>query len=399
MESSKIKRLYIMPEVWSTVTQSQVFNWIKLVNEKGISTDCISITAKKHKKKDVEKIEKSLLGSFIEIHDFKKLIINDIHLILVLLNHYFKNVYKYEKIIFQTRLTSLSYVYALMKWLPKTKFIFDARGAYTVEREHVNKDLKENTKDKITGYLSKLSEKVMINKADVIFCVSVALKKYYLAKYNLNSNKFFVFPGAADNDLFVYKESLRIKLRNELSLKSNEILIAYSGSLKKKWEIPDKIFSFFRDLRMKDLRFKLLLITPDIDFANKFIRDYGFEDVVFVKKVERHMVNNYLNAADLGLLLREDVVMNNVASPTKFAEYLITGLPVIISKGVHDFAVNIQDTGYGVVVSELDQISSKEYEKLTKSLKIDRTEIASWGLNNLSKTFFIEHYFKIISNI
>ena len=47
MIKKKIKRLYIMSEIWETVTQSQVFNWIKLVNQRDIESDCLSITTQK----------------------------------------------------------------------------------------------------------------------------------------------------------------------------------------------------------------------------------------------------------------------------------------------------------------------------------------------------------------
>ena len=92
-----------------------------------------------------------------------------------------------------------------------------------------------------------------------------------------------------------------------------------------KWEIPDKIFEFFKDLITKDSNFKLFLATPDVDMAMDFIREYGVEGSVQVKKLEFEEVNRYLNAADIGILIREDIVMNNVASPTKFAEYLMAG--------------------------------------------------------------------------
>ena len=85
MEKNNIKRFYIMPRVWVTVTQSQVFNWIKLVNERGISTDCISITDKKIPQDEVRKIEESIQGKFIQVHDFKRLLVSDIYTFLIML--------------------------------------------------------------------------------------------------------------------------------------------------------------------------------------------------------------------------------------------------------------------------------------------------------------------------
>ncbi len=49
-----------------------------------------------------------------------------------------------------------------------------------------------------------------------------------------------------------------------------------------------------------------------------------------------HEVNSYLNAADAGFLLREKNLLNEGASPTKFAEYCLTGLAVIMENTVKD---------------------------------------------------------------
>lgn len=399
MGKSNIKRFYLMPEVWVTVTQSQVFNWIKLVNENGIPTDCISVTTHKSSKETIKKIENSIQGRFIEIHNYNKLIIIDIFLIINLLKFYLGNVFMYKKIIFQTRMPSAGIAYAALSWLPKAKFIFEARAAANEEIIYTSEGEKISFKSKIKNYFSEAHEKMLITKTDNVFCVSNALKEYYLKKYNLSEEKFSVFPGAADSELFFYNESLRNNIRKELDLDSNNILIVYSGRLEMKWEIPDKIISFFKDILTKDIRFKLLLVTPDVDFANKLIKEQELDDVIFVKNVELKDVNKYLNASDLGLLLREDIPMNNVASPTKFAEYLMAGLPVIISHGIYDFANDILNTKYGAVVSSLDEISPIEYDNVLISLTINRSEIASWGLKQLSKESYIKKYVSVLKEI
>ncbi len=399
MENSKIKRFYIMPEVWVTVTQSQVFNWIKLVNEKGISTDCISIASTKHNTDIVNEFEKSLSGNFIQLKA-RSLVINDIYLALNLIKYYRKNSKKYEKIIFQTRVSSIGFTFAVLRvLLPKAKFIFESRAAANEERVHVGEGKKVTLKAKIKNSFFRKSEKLMMKKSHKIFCVSNSLKRYYLNKYHLSENKFSVFPGAADLELFFYDEKLRNTTREELNINTEEILIVYSGRLEMKWEIPDKIFSFFKNLNDKNQKFKLLLITPDIELANNLINEYKFEDIVFVKEVKLYEVNKYLNAADVGLLLREDILMNNVASPTKFAEYLMAGLPVIISHGIHDFAQDIVNTGFGVVVSGLDEITSDEYKQLQESLAIDKVQIETWGSQQLSKETFIDRYVSVLSEV
>jgi len=222
MEKNRIKRLYIMPEVWVTVTQSQVFNWIKLLSDEGIETDCLSITAKKNNVAEVNKIEESISGKFIEIHNYKKLLINDLYLIFILLKYYFKNVFKYDKIIFQTRLSAIGLTFAVLKWLPNARFIFESRAATNEERIHTSEGRKRTIKMKIKSSFSELSEKLMIKRSHRVFCVSHSLKNYYLSKYGIEGNKFSVFPGAADSHLFFYDEDFQMDtetLINELKQK------------------------------------------------------------------------------------------------------------------------------------------------------------------------------------
>jgi hypothetical protein len=45
-------------------------------------------------------------------------------------------------------------------------------------------------------------------------------------------------------------------------------------------------------------------------------------------------INDFLSAADFGFILRERNKISRVAFPTKFAEYCLTGLPVIIGDAV-----------------------------------------------------------------
>jgi glycosyltransferase involved in cell wall biosynthesis len=61
-------------------------------------------------------------------------------------------------------------------------------------------------------------------------------------------------------------------------------------------------------------------------------------------------VSAYLDAADLGLLLRERSLVNAVASPVKFAEFMASGVPVVISEGIGDYTALVRDRAVGVVV-------------------------------------------------
>ena len=389
-----------MPGVWATVTNSQVFNWIKLIDQKGINTDCVSITNTKLSDDAVAKIEDDLGAKFYQISSFPYLI-GDIYLFIYFLYLYLKSVIKYDKIIFQTRLPKIGIPFILIGTLYKVKIIYEARGAITEERIHVSRnrqDKKLKFKFK-TAYIN-LNEKLFIKLSDKVICVSNTLKKYYKKKYNLlNSKKFSVFPGAADNSLFYFDSNQNARVRKELKFTDKDIVIIYSGKLKKDWEIPDDVFNYMAKLMLHDKNIRFLVVTPDLETANFYSNKYNLTEKTVVLKSKFEEVNKYLNAADISLMLREDVLMNNVASPTKFSEYILSGIPCIMSNGVYDFAQIIKETGFGVVLSDYSKLKKEEYNQIIKLLQIDRETISLWGRNNLSKENLISKYFELLKHV
>jgi hypothetical protein len=90
---------------------------------------------------------------------------------------------------------------------------------------------------------------------------------------------------------------------------------------------------YFKSLFKQDENWHFLVLTTALDEAKKVISD---TKNVILKKVPFTQVNQYLNAADVGMILREQNDLNRAASPTKFAEYALTGLSVCFSKEIGD---------------------------------------------------------------
>ena len=55
-------------------------------------------------------------------------------------------------------------------------------------------------------------------------------------------------------------------------------------------------------------------------------------------------------AADMGILLRENHPLNEVAAPTKFAEYVMTGPLVLISDNIGDYSNFVKRNNLGIVL-------------------------------------------------
>jgi glycosyltransferase involved in cell wall biosynthesis len=143
-----------------------------------------------------------------------------------------------------------------------------------------------------------------------------------------------VIPCAASEDIFFFDERLRACSRERLGYAANHRVFVFSGGIQS-YQCVDLTVEIFRKLAVEDPAARLLIITPHAPTA---IRALQFRSQGLIRVIEAtyHEVNSYLNAADAAFLLREKTRLNEVASPTKFAEYCLTGLPVIMQNTVKD---------------------------------------------------------------
>ncbi len=96
-----------------------------------------------------------------------------------------------------------------------------------------------------------------------------------------------------------------------------------------------------------------------------------------IRSVEHDEVNAYLNAADAAFMLRHRNTTNCVASPTKFAEYCMAGLPVVMSDAVQGAFANA--TRFGNYVAEHDP------DPLRRIAEIDRIAVAAQARGTLGR--------------
>jgi glycosyltransferase involved in cell wall biosynthesis len=79
-----------------------------------------------------------------------------------------------------------------------------------------------------------------------------------------------------------------------------------------------------------------------------------------VLSVPARQVPSYLSAADAGLSFIKSCFSKLASSPTKNAEYLACGLPLIINSGIGDSDVLIDDWNAGVLLEDLTETEYAE---------------------------------------
>ena len=111
-----------------------------------------------------------------------------------------------------------------------------------------------------------------------------------------------------------------------------------------------------------------LFLTKSNEAINELINE--FPERCERKWLKHDEVFQALSRCDYGILVRNQNITNEVASPVKFAEYLNAGLKVLISENLGDFTEFVVNNNCGVVVTtqigSLVPVTSIESERLKK---------------------------------
>ena len=139
-----------------------------------------------------------------------------------------------------------------------------------------------------------------------------------------------VVPCVAPEAEFFFDPALRDRVRAGLAIEAGEAVYVYSGSLVA-YQRFDETVAAFRATLVANQQARLIVLTPEVERARQICADFPVGSVI-CKSVNHTEVNGYLNAADFGFLLRDRTPLNVVAFPTKFAEYAMTGLKVVMKE-------------------------------------------------------------------
>ncbi|MEO7080337.1 MAG: hypothetical protein ABIY71_02380, partial [Flavobacteriales bacterium] len=185
------------------------------------------------------------------------------------------------------------------------------------------------------------------------------------------------------------QEPVAVEARREaLGFSPEDVVLVYSGSTAG-WQSFEMLEKLLRSVLDAQVHTKVLFLSPphaDIDVFKK-----AYLGRVLTAWVPPAEVPQALQACDIALLLREDTLTNRVASPTKFAEYLACGLPVIISEGIGDFSALVQKECLGVVHAD-----GAALPVLERPSTEERTHCRAYALAHFTKAAHDAGYRKVL---
>ncbi|HRH36937.1 MAG TPA: glycosyltransferase [Flavobacteriales bacterium] len=245
---------------------------------------------------------------------------------------------------------------------------FDSRAAYGAEWE----EYRVVDDDRLIAECVAL-EKEVVNAVDVRMSVSEALVQHWREHLDYRAKRHVVIPCTLGRSAEAGQEPGSSSLRKELGWADDDTVLVYSGT-SVGWQSLELAERVVRPWIAMGHSHRMLFLSQGHAVIDRLISE--FPDRVAQRWVPHSRVRSVLLACDIGLLLRDARVTNEVASPTKFAEYLSAGLPVAISPQVGDFSAMVREESLGQVLGTGEELgiakpNAAERERLT-SLAAER---------------------------
>lgn len=231
----------------------------------------------------------------------------------------------------------------VLKKICGIKYLFDIRGLLADERA----DSGDWDKGSISYRLVKFYEKVMIKEAAKIIVLSHAGLAIVEDISAGAKDRTSVIPTCVDTELFTPPP--RYEFINA------PLKFIYVGSLGT-WYMLSEMLEFFKTALRIANESRLTVITwSDQGIVNSLVREKGIdENRVIVKREPHGRVPFYMKENDISLFFIKPVFSKKVSCPTKFAESLSCGLPIITNSGIGDLDDYIKKYSVGAVVNDFN---------------------------------------------
>lgn len=215
-------------------------------------------------------------------------------------------------------------LFKIINWVDLNKTILDIHGV-------VPEELLSDNKKALSALYNTVEKKAIFGCKKLVH-VTTAMVEHYEKKYKLAlADKSIVLP------IFEYK-----KISQSTSKWSSGVIkTVYLGGMQS-WQNLDKMVALCCDAKINNsqcsYQFDFFVPQRDIEtFKLKYDANIRICNAN-VSTLTREEVIPYLKECHLGFVLRDDIVVNRVACPTKLVEYLECGVvPVVLSPYIGDF--------------------------------------------------------------
>lgn len=233
------------------------------------------------------------------------------------------------------------------------KMIFDVRGLLADEYVDANHWQLGSVAYKIT----KAMERRALAGADGVVTLTEKIWPLLQSWPGLSGRDVThtVVPCCTSLDLFKFNQESRTRLRSQLGI-SEKFTFVYSGSIDG-WYLTKEMAEFFAFVRSKRSDAHFLWLTPARhERIRELMQSMDIPDEHFtIQAATVAQVPDYLSASDVGIAFIKPCFSKLASSPTKYAEYLACGLPLVINAGIGDSDLLVQQHGAGALLTDFSE--------------------------------------------
>ena len=214
------------------------------------------------------------------------------------------------------------------------------------------------------GYLyrlTKAAERRLLKAADGYVVLTEKARAILFPAHAQNGHAarpVEVIPCCVDLEHFAAAADVaRDEVRRELGVEGRRVFV-YVGSLGG-WYLTDETAELLATAHRHDPQtYSLILTQSQPALIADRLRARGVRDSDFlVRRISPTEMPRYLKAADVAVSFIKPCYSKQSSSPTKMAEYLAAGLPVICNRGIGDLDELIETDRVGVLLDEFNEAS------------------------------------------
>ena len=262
---------------------------------------------------------------------------------------------------------------ALLPFGVLLKYFYNARLVYDTHEL----ETETNGSNGIRKKLSKLIEKILIKKCDLVFVVSENIADWYMKEYSISR------PVVVKNAPKLFKQINTNYFRENLNIEKDSRIVLYQGILSKGRGV-DLLLECFK-LRNDDKAVIVFMGYGELENSIK-IASNKKNNIFFHPAVAPEIVLIYTSSADIGISFIENTCLSYYfCLPNKLFEYAMAGLPVIVSNmkemkelvEKYDMGIVVQDDKIKSINSAIDKIIGSNIEQMKQNARICAEE-NSW---------------------
>jgi hypothetical protein len=225
--------------------------------------------------------------------------------------------------------------------------------------------------------LWRIFERVALSKSSLNIFVSESMRNHYGSIYHFQGQNYFIMP--------CYNQQITAD-SFETRHKYDHPTFVYSGNLSA-WQCIDQVLAIFRDLEQSLPGARLLILTAEKNQAMEKTRAFKLNNIK-IEYIAPEQLGDYLKHYKYGFLLRQDHIVNRVATPTKMNTYLAHGVIPIYSNVIASFQEHMELGGYGIPLAS----SLPRAQVIKAILEFERRDILPKEILASYRELFASYY-------